>query len=65
MANSIAATIGGVKDNSADSDKKQLPWIVETLLIVVVVLAVVGLLQAFVGRQYVIPSSSMEPTVHQ
>lgn len=64
MANSIAATIGGVKDNSADSDKKQLPWIVETLLIVVVVLAVVGLLQAFVGRQYVIPSSSMEPTLH-
>ena len=64
MANSIAATISGVKDNNADSDKKQLPWIVETLLIVVVVLAVVGLLQAFVGRQYVIPSSSMEPTLH-
>lgn len=41
-----------------------MPWIVETLLIVGVVLAIVGVLQAFVGRQYVIPSSSMEPTLY-
>ncbi len=36
----------------------------ETLLIFVVVLMVVGLMQTFVGRQYVIPSASMEPTLH-
>ena len=49
---------------ASSKPKKQLPWIVETLLIVVVVLAVVGIFQAFVGRQYVIPSGSMEPTLH-
>lgn len=53
-----------MNDKSAEDGKRQLPWLVETLLIVAVVLAVVGALQAFVGRQYVIPSSSMEPTLH-
>lgn len=64
MDQTKAATIDRVKDNNAESGKKQLPWIFETLLIVGVVLAIVGVLQAFVGRQYVIPSSSMEPTLY-
>lgn len=45
-------------------ERKQLPWVVETLLIVVGVLLVVGVVQNFIGRQYVIPSASMEPTLH-
>lgn len=44
--------------------KKQLPWLVETFLIIAAVLVVVGLFQNIVGRQYVIPSGSMEPTLH-
>ncbi|WP_246388997.1 signal peptidase I [Corynebacterium incognita] len=51
-------------EEKSSADKKQLPWLVETALIVVVVLAVVGVFQAFIGRQYVIPSGSMEPTLH-
>lgn len=47
-----------------DADVKRLPWLVETLLIVLSVLVVVGLFQTFIGRQYVIPSGSMEPTLH-
>ena len=45
-------------------EKKQMPWLRETALVVVAVLAVVGIFQNFVGRQYVIPSGSMEPTLH-
>lgn len=47
-----------------EQEKKQLPWLVETALIVVGVLLVVGVVQTFIGRQYVIPSASMEPTLH-
>lgn len=49
---------------SAQPAKKELPWVVETFLIVLVVLIVVGLFQQFIGRQYVIPSASMEPTFY-
>ncbi|MDY3127791.1 MAG: signal peptidase I [Corynebacterium sp.] len=45
------------------TERKQLPWIVEVLLIIAIVLVVGGLMQFFVGRQYIIPSSSMEPTL--
>ncbi|MDK8613638.1 signal peptidase I [Corynebacterium pseudodiphtheriticum] len=41
-----------------------MPAWAETILTVLVVLVVVGLFQNFVGRQYVIPSASMEPTLH-
>lgn len=36
----------------------------ETVIIVVCVLLLTWLIQTFVGRQYVIPSESMEPTLH-
>ncbi|GAA1474951.1 signal peptidase I [Corynebacterium felinum] len=45
-------------------EKKQAPWYVEIPVAVLVTLIVVGLLQAFVGRIYMIPSQSMEPTLH-
>lgn len=44
--------------------KKEMPWLLETLLVVATVLVIVGLFQNFIGRQYVIPSGSMEPTLH-
>ncbi|WCZ32765.1 Signal peptidase I [Corynebacterium massiliense DSM 45435] len=56
---------GPVAEPATEAKKSTgLPWIVETLLIVLAVLFVVGLFQQFVGRQYVIPSGSMEPTLH-
>jgi len=48
----------------ATTEKKQMPWWLETLVFVVSVVVVVGLFQNFIGRQYVIPSGSMEPTLH-
>lgn len=47
-----------------DKEKKQLPWVVEIPVVVVVTLLVITLLQTFVGRVYMIPSQSMEPTLH-
>ncbi len=46
------------------AEKKQLPWYVEIPLVMFVTLAVIVLIQTFVGRLYVIPSASMEPTLH-
>lgn len=61
---SVTDTTTSERDAKDKKEKKQLPWIVETGLILVVVLLVVGLFQNFVGRQYIIPSGSMEPTLH-
>jgi signal peptidase I (EC:3.4.21.89). Serine peptidase. MEROPS family S26A len=43
---------------------KQTPWYIEIPVVVVLTLLVVFLLQTFVGRPYMIPSGSMEPTLH-
>ncbi|MFD2455630.1 signal peptidase I [Corynebacterium mendelii] len=43
---------------------KEQPWYIEIPLVMVITLVVVALLQTFVGRLYVIPSQSMEPTLH-
>lgn len=51
-------------DDAEQGEKKQMHWLLETLLVIVAVLVVVGLFQNFIGRQYVIPSGSMEPTLH-
>ncbi|ERJ45768.1 signal peptidase [Corynebacterium pseudodiphtheriticum 090104] len=51
-------------DSGAVEEKPRMPAWAETILTVLVVLVVVGLFQNFVGRQYVIPSASMEPTLH-
>lgn len=44
--------------------EKSLPWYVEIPIIVVLTMLLVFILQTFVGRVYVIPSQSMEPTLH-
>lgn len=57
------ATDRDAKANSAEG-KKPLPWFIEIPLVVVVTLLVITMLQTFVGRVYMIPSQSMEPTLH-
>ncbi|WP_018340008.1 signal peptidase I [Corynebacterium caspium] len=44
--------------------KKPLPWYVEIPLVVVLTFAAIFMVHTFVGRIYVIPSASMEPTLH-
>lgn len=52
--------------NGADSsdEKQNLPWYVEIPVVVVLTLVIMFVLQTFIGRLYVIPSASMEPTLH-
>lgn len=44
--------------------EKATPWYIEIPLVVVLTLALIFVLQTFVGRVYLIPSASMEPTLH-
>ncbi|MGV9672381.1 signal peptidase I [Gordonia sp. NPDC003504] len=63
-------------DDSVDADSASRPWrtksdkpekkgslLRETIIIVACVLLISWILQTFIGRQYVIPSESMEPTL--
>lgn len=59
-----ARSHGGADAEDAAEKTSRMPAWAETVLTVLVVLVVVGLFQNFVGRQYVIPSASMEPTLH-
>lgn len=45
-------------------DKKSYPWWVEIPIIIVVTLLILGAFNTFVGRLYLIPSESMQPTLH-
>lgn len=69
---------GSDRDISADRGREERPWrtkddeprpkrrgslLRETIIIVACVLLISWILQTFVGRQYVIPSESMEPTL--
>lgn len=45
-------------------EKRELPWYIEIPLVVVITIVVIAIFQAFVGRIYMIPSQSMEPTLH-
>ena len=41
-----------------------MPWYVEVPVVILMTLGLIFLLQTFVGRLYLIPSGSMEPTLH-
>lgn len=43
---------------------KETPWYIEIPVVVLLTLAIMFVLQTFIGRLYVIPSASMEPTLH-
>lgn len=52
-------------DRTGDkSGAKQTPWYIEIPIVIVLTLALIFVLQTFVGRLYMIPSGSMEPTLH-
>lgn len=52
-------------DNSQGTkEKKQAPWYIEVPVVIVLTLLIIFVFQTFVGRMYVIPSQSMEPTLH-
>ncbi|MGP6173277.1 signal peptidase I [Corynebacterium sp. A21] len=44
--------------------KKQAPWYIEIPVVIVLALLIIFVVQTFVGRMYLIPSQSMEPTLH-
>lgn len=44
--------------------EKTTPWYIEIPVVVLLTLALIFVLQTFVGRVYLIPSASMEPTLH-
>jgi len=47
-----------------DAETRGLPWYLEIPLVIILTLFFIFLLQTFIGRVYVIPSASMEPTLH-
>ena len=52
-------------DRDGDEDQgKQTPWYVEIPIIIVIALLISVAVQTFVGRVYLIPSESMQPTLH-
>lgn len=58
-----------VRDNQEDSatdreEKKPTPWYIEVPVVIVLTLLIIFVFQTFVGRMYLIPSQSMEPTLH-
>lgn len=57
-----AATKAGEDDGG--TEKKPAPWYIEIPIVVVLTFVVIVILQTFVGRVYMIPSQSMEPTLH-
>lgn len=48
----------------ARKQKKETPWYIEIPMVVVITFVIIALVQTFIGRLYVIPSQSMEPTLH-
>ena len=58
-----AARVLRVNEKSA-SEEKSMPWYIEIPMVVVLTLVFIFVIQTFIGRLYVIPSASMEPTLH-
>lgn len=52
------------KAEKQKKQKKQQPWYIEIPIVVVCTFVVIFLVQSLIGRVYVIPSASMEPTLH-
>ncbi|MDY6050137.1 MAG: signal peptidase I [Corynebacterium sp.] len=45
-------------------ERKEQPWYIEIPLVIILTLVFVFVIQTFIGRVYLIPSASMEPTLH-
>ena len=53
-----------LRANAEGAEKKSAPWYVEIPVVIVITLILMMLLHTFIGRIYMIPSQSMEPTLH-
>ncbi|MFC3851193.1 signal peptidase I [Corynebacterium hansenii] len=53
-----------VTEADEGEEKRQTPWFIEIPIIIVIALLISVGVQTFVGRVYLIPSESMEPTLH-
>lgn len=51
-------------DGSQAKEKAATPWYIEIPIVVILTFVIIALVQTFVGRVYLIPSQSMEPTLH-
>ena len=49
---------------SQAEERQETPWYIEIPAVVLLTLLLLFVMQTFIGRLYVIPSSSMEPTLH-
>ncbi len=56
-----AYTVDGAEGRD---EAKTMPWYLEVPLVIALTLVFIFLIQTFIGRVYVIPSASMEPTLH-
>lgn len=52
------------KGSKKSKERKETPWYVETPIVIVSTILIMLVLQTFIGRVYLIPSESMEPTLH-
>ncbi|WP_018298058.1 signal peptidase I [Corynebacterium lubricantis] len=50
--------------DAGEQEEKTTPWYIEIPVVILLTLGLIFLLQTFVGRVYLIPSASMEPTLH-
>ncbi len=51
-------------DSAAKAARPSRPWYIELPLTLITVFVIVFVIQTFIGRVYLIPSASMEPTLH-
>lgn len=60
-----AESAGQTAENGAsEKASKEMPWYIEIPMVIALTLVFIFLIQTFIGRLYVIPSGSMEPTLH-
>ncbi|SMG10608.1 signal peptidase I Serine peptidase. MEROPS family S26A [Corynebacterium pollutisoli] len=58
------STAASASEADNAEEKKPAPWYIEIPVVIAVTLLAIFLIQTFVGRVYMIPSQSMEPTLH-
>lgn len=51
-------------ERQGSEERTETPWYIEIPAVIVLTLAIMFVIQTFLGRLYVIPSGSMEPTLH-
>lgn len=55
---------GSSKPTRKKKEAKQRPWYIEIPIVVLMTICILFVFHTFIGRVYLIPSASMEPTLH-